>query len=246
MNTPEQRDDKATQEPPERSVVDLIMEIRSGKTDPRSLAPGDRQACVAHLRTEGLSVPEIAQVLKCSDRTITRDRKALQEIAALAHDPKLAGRIAGQLVVEAGVCIDRIRRVSRDRDTPPNVKVDAERGCFQILAELTRTLQSLGYLPAAAQRLEADLSHRVADVPTIEVIEGEFRRIKQVTQHYEGRVPPGLQELETIITRAALAERVGAASAGVAGGDGSRAPATPKRYTGGSAKCVVPAPRPRR
>jgi hypothetical protein len=204
-------------ETPERSVLDMITQIRSGDLDPKTLAPADRQACVAHLCAEGLCVPEIAQFLKHSDRTITRDRRAIQEAAALTHDPQLAGRIAGQLVQEAMVCMDRIRRVSRDRETPPAVKVEAERFCFQILSELTQLLQSLGYLPTAAQRVEADLTHHAAEVPTLEAIGAKVKSLTELAEFHVGDVP-GVKQLIEEFNRAALAIKVDETAAKVGKG----------------------------
>ncbi len=58
----------------ERPVLEVIRQIKSGSLDPQQLAAAERQACVTHLSAEGLSVPEIGQVLKRCDRTIARDR----------------------------------------------------------------------------------------------------------------------------------------------------------------------------
>jgi DNA-directed RNA polymerase specialized sigma24 family protein len=197
---------KPTAQPDERSVLDLIVDIKQGATDPRLLPPQDRQACVVHLTAEGLSVPEIAQFLKRNDRTITRDRKAIQEAAALAHDPALAGRVAGQLVSEATLCIDRIRRVSRDRETPPAVKVDAERSCFTILSDLVQRLQSLGYLPTAAQRM--DLTHSVGELPSVDSLEAELTRLKDFAQDAEGDVLPEVKQLEGTLAQVKLAAAI--------------------------------------
>lgn len=199
---------KPTQAPviDERSVLELILEIRQGKADPRILSVQDRQACVIHLMAEGLSVPEIAQFLKRNDRTITRDRRAIQEAAALSPDPNFAPRVAGQLVSEAVLCIDRIRRVSRDRETPPGVKVDAERSCFQILSELVARLQTLGYLPTAAQRL--DLKHSMGELPTVDALQTEIERLKDFAQDEEGDVLPEVKQLEGSLEKVKLAEAI--------------------------------------
>ncbi len=58
----------------ERPILELIRQIKAGSVAPQHIATAERQACVMHLSAEGLSVPEIAQVLQRSDRTITRDR----------------------------------------------------------------------------------------------------------------------------------------------------------------------------
>ena len=139
----------------ERPVLEVIRQIKAGSLDSQQLAAAERQACVMHLSAEGLSVPEIAQVLKRSERTITRDRRAIQEANALQQDPKFAGEMAGILVNEADACISRIRRAARPADTPPAVRVEAERASFAIRSERRRQIpfRSVGQasLPAAPQ-----------------------------------------------------------------------------------------------
>ena len=108
----------------ERPVLELIRQIKAGSLDPQNLAAAERQACVMHLSAEGLSVPEIGQVLKRSDRTIARDRRAIQEANALQQDPKFAGEMAGILLSEADACISRMRRAVRAVDTPAAVRGD--------------------------------------------------------------------------------------------------------------------------
>lgn len=209
------RRERSQRRPPrERSVIELIQEIRSGTVDPGCLSAEDRQACVRHLGAEGLAVPEIAQVLRCSDRTITRDRKALQEAAAITPDPALAGRTAGQLIAEAGLCTDRIRRVTRDRDTPAAVKVDGERACFEILTKLVLSLQSLGYLPSAAHQIRAELTHHQGEPPEYTELAAEAGRIAGIAREYGLEGSPTLlliEQIEDQSRRALMASQLSAA-----------------------------------
>lgn len=163
---------------PERSVLDTIAGIKDGRIDPKLLEEEDRQACVQYLASEGATIAEIAKLLKRSDRTIQRDRDAIRAAAALKHDPKFADRMSGVLVGEAELAIERIRRVTRGADTPPAVKVEGEHRCYQIRSDLVTRLQSLGLMPMAAQRVEADLTHR----RSLDVTQaaGEVRRIAAV------------------------------------------------------------------
>ena len=52
----------------ERSVLELIRDIKSGSIEAKLLSTGNRQACVAHMTGEGLSVAEIATVLRILGR----------------------------------------------------------------------------------------------------------------------------------------------------------------------------------
>ena len=158
-----------------------------------------------HLSAEGLSVPEIAQVLKRSERTIARDRKAIQEANALQQDPRFAGEMAGVLINEAEACISHIRRAVRAADTLPAVRVEAERASFEIRRELCRLLQSLGFLPTTAHRVEDHLTHGYAEPPSFEELETELQRLHEV-EISDPRVVRELADLQDRFGRARLAE----------------------------------------
>jgi hypothetical protein len=167
---------------PEHSVLDMISGIKDGRVEPKLLNQDDRRACVQYLASEGATIAEIAKLLKHSDRTIQRDRDAIRAAAALKHDPQFAARMSGVLVGEAELAIERIRRVTRGADTPPAVKVEGEHRCFQIRAELVARLQSLGIMPMAAHRVEADLTHRRSI--SVEQATGEVKRIAAIAVEF--------------------------------------------------------------
>jgi len=174
------RDCQSPEHSDHRGVLEVIRAIKIGGLDPKRLSLEDRQACVMHLGLEGLSVPEIAQVLNVSDRTVMRDRKALQRANAIEHDPKLAGQFAGRLAIEAEACISRIRRVTRDKEALYAVKVDGEKACFEIVDKLSQRLQSMGFLPTAAQQIQADLTHHAGDLMGLVEIRAETERLEQI------------------------------------------------------------------
>lgn len=167
-------------DPESRSVLTVIREIRSGATAPGNLSIDERRSCVAHLSGDGYSATEIAEILKTSERTINRDRRAIQAANAVEHDPKLASEMVGRLIGEAELCISRIRRALRDREATAQVKVDGERKCFQITVDMITALQRLGYLPMASLDVRADVTHRLG-VPDMEAVRAEFERLKSIT-----------------------------------------------------------------
>ena len=191
----------------ERPVLEVMRQIKAGTLDPQRLAAGERHACVTQLWGEGLSVVEIAQVLKRSERTIARDRQATQRANALTHDPEFAGEVGGRLLSEAELSIGRIRRVTRSPDTPPAVRVEGERACFAIWVALCQRLQSLGYLPNAAQKIEAQLTHHSVEPPAYEELQSEIARIKQVTSSDPESVRQ-LADLEDRLIRARLSDQL--------------------------------------
>ncbi len=189
----------------DRTVLDVIRDIQGDKLDPRHLPAPDRQACVTHLSAEGFSLSEIAQILKRSERTIARDRQAIQEANALKQDPNYAGEMAGILVSEADACISRMRRATRPADTPAAVRVKAERASFVIRSELCQRLQSLGFLPTAAHRVEAHLTHAHAEPPSLDELENEFQRLHEL-EISDPRAQRELADLEDRFRRARLAD----------------------------------------
>ena len=189
----------------DRTVLDVIRDIQGDKLDPRHLPAPDRQACVTHLSAEGFSLSEIAQILKRSERTIARDRQAIQEANALKQDPSFAGEMAGILVSEADACISRMRRATRPADTPAAVRVEAERASFVIRSELCQRLQSLGFLPTAAHRVEAHLTHGHAEPPSFDELQNELQRLHEL-EGSDPRVERELADLSDRFHRARLAD----------------------------------------
>jgi transposase len=184
--------------------LELLARVRSGAVPGLTLAPADRQALVSLLIADGLSTPEVAQILQVADRTIERDRKAIREGLALPRDPKLVEQMVGRLLAEAELSVRRIRRVARERDVEPATRIDAEHRCFEIVRDLVQGLQRLGYLPTATQKVEADLTHRVAELPSVEDLRAELNRLGQLP----GADRRGLDEAAQLVGRAELASRV--------------------------------------
>ncbi len=170
------------------------------------LAPADRQALVALLAADGLSSPEIAQILQVADRTIERDRRALRDANRIPKDPRLIEQMVGRLMAEAELSVQRMRRTAREREVDPAVKIDAEHRCFQVIRDLVQGLQRLGYLPTATQKVEAELTHHVGELPSLSELQLEIDRIKQLTSGDEASA--GLLEVERVVARASLASRV--------------------------------------
>lgn len=163
-----------------RSVIALIRNIQQGALAPKTLAVEDRQRCVEHLTGEGYSVAEIAEILQVSDRTIARDRSDIRQANALDRDPALVGPMVGHVVQQAGHCIERIRRITRNREIPAATRIDGERHCWEIEKGLIACLQSLGYLPKAATEIHGDLTHHIEALPGFTQMQEEVARIELI------------------------------------------------------------------
>ncbi len=179
----------------------LLQEIKAGHLAPKSISQADRRVLVSLLMTEGQSTADMAHLLAVSDKTIERDKKALREKNAISKDPKFVEQIVGRLVSEADTCAQRIRKASRERDATVTDKIEGERCCFQILDALAERLQSLGWLPTATRKLEAELvDHANQRIPTLAEIQHESRRLGQIHNQYlavpSGQVPENIAEFE--------------------------------------------------
>lgn len=160
--------------------LDILKGIKAGTLDPALLLPNERRPLVSILMAEGQSSAEIAHLLKTSDRTIERDKKAIRENNAISQDPELANVMAGRLVDEAQICIQRIRKFERDGNCLPAAKIEGEKACFQITKELIETLQSIGYLPTVSKKLEADFIHHMDNTLSLDEIKSEVKRLEGI------------------------------------------------------------------
>jgi hypothetical protein len=200
----------------EISTVALLRQIESGAINAKSIAVAERRQLVAFLLSDGYSAAEMGQILKVADRTIERDKKAIRESNVIARDPKLVEQMVGRLVGEAELAVQRIRKAIRDKDTSKALRVDAEHRCYQIISDVVGTMQRLGYLPTAAQKVEADLTHHVGEVPDFATMQVEVRRLRQICHQTGEDAPEATQQLRLLehqITRADMASRVDAISA---------------------------------
>ncbi len=161
-----------------RSVLSLIRALQSGQV--AGLSPEDRRRVVEHLWGDGYSVPETAEIVKASERTILRDRVAIKAANAIRPDESFISETVGALVRQADLVVGRLRRIARDKQTAAAVKVDAEVGCWTITRDLIQSLQSLGYLPTAPRQFQGELTHRTEDVPSYDELQAELDRVERI------------------------------------------------------------------
>lgn len=207
-SSPANPSDTAPTDDGDGRTVSLLRKIESGAVDPKCLSVSGRRQVVGFLMGDGYSTAEMGQILQVGDRTIERYKKSIRESNAISRDPKLVEQMVGRLVGEAELSVQRIRKAGRDKKVPPAVKVDAEHRCYQIVSDLIQSLQRLGYLPTAAQKVEADLTHYVGQVPDFSTLEAEVQRISRICQDSSGDVPPQVALLERQIVQADLATQV--------------------------------------
>ena len=189
------------------SVIRLIQSLQRSEVTGKSLSAADRRKVVEHLTNEGYVVGEIAEVLKVSDRTILRDRKEIAASYALQNDPQTVAQFIGRLAQAAEVAAQRLRKIARDKSTPPAVAVEATHRAYQIYSDLTIRLQSLALLPSATHHIQATLTHHAGEVPDYERLDNEVKRVKSTVVAASANDPKllvQLQELEQRIDRGKL------------------------------------------
>lgn len=192
-------------------TLSLLQKVQAGTVDPKCIRPAERHLIVSYLMADGYSTADMAQILKVSDRSIERDKKAVREANALAADPELVEQMVGRLVCEAELSIQRIRKAARDKNTSQAVKVDAEHRCYQIRSDMTASLQRLGYLPTATSKLQADFTHSIGQIPDFAQIQAEVQRLRQITGETQGTDPQlteQLNQIETELVKVKLVNQV--------------------------------------
>jgi transposase len=132
----------------EASAVKLLQEINSGITDPKILNKQDRQLCVEMLVSEGYTHFQIAQVLKCSEKTISRDMKDIRQHNELTPNLEFAKQFVGEVFQKAMNHHNYLMRLARMKDASISEKMQSEFAAWKVLKEWTERLQSLGYLPS--------------------------------------------------------------------------------------------------
>ena len=182
----------------DRPILSVIKDIQNGTLSPKLLTPEDRQRCVELLTTRGYAKSEIAQIMEVNDRTISRDRRKIREKNAVDAGPQFTAEAVGSLILGAEAAISMIQQVVRVGSTPPAVKIDGIKACWDILRERTQLLQRLGYLPTAAQEIKGDLVHHVVEVPKMDDLNEEFQRVLTICENTQELDEENRQQLAQI------------------------------------------------
>ena len=182
-------------------TLSLMQKIQAGTVDPKCIRPAERRLIVSYLMADGYSTAEMAQILKVSDRSIERDKKAIREANILAASPELVEQMVGRLVCEAELSIQRIRKAARDKKTPPTVRIDAEHRCYQIVSDMIASMRHLGHLPTATSKLQADFTHNIGQLPDIADMRAEVQRLRQITGEAQGTDPQLTEQFKQIETQ---------------------------------------------
>lgn len=146
-----------------KSSVQLLQEINSGLTDPALLDKPSRQQCIELLIAEGYTHAQIAQLLKCSEKTVSRDIKETRARNELTPSVPFAKQFIGDMFKKAMNHHSYLMRLARTKDVPAGDKIQAEAAAWKVIKEVVEKLQSLGYLPCRPQEVVGDIFHHLDD-----------------------------------------------------------------------------------
>ncbi len=197
-------------EPPEKPVLTLLQQLKDGSVNPSTLTREQRRQCVEALFLEGYSVPQIAQVVEKSEKTIQRDMADIRVKNALNPSPELAKQLIGDLIVRTEAHHARLTRIAGSSDASAAEKAQATFLAFRVIRERTELLQSLGYLPK--RPAQAEVVHHLdmeGDDRPIEAAERSVLEILEIAAETGGLSPEvakQLPDLQEKIDRAKLKE----------------------------------------
>lgn len=147
----------------EISAMQLLQEINSGITDPKLLNKQSRQQCVELLVAEGYTHFQIAQLLKCSEKTVSRDLKDIRGRNELTPKVEFAKQLIGEMFQKAMNHHNYLMRLARMKDASISEKMQSEFAAWKVLKELIQRLQSLGYLPSRPTEVVGAFYHHSDD-----------------------------------------------------------------------------------
>jgi hypothetical protein len=181
-------------------VLNLIKRIKEHQIDPIVLDVEDRRRCVEVLWAEGYSAGELAQILKCSERTIFRDRAERRAANALRVDSQFAPQMAGELIRQAEASIGRLRRIAREATASAMERLMAENFAFKAHLDLIGKLQSMGYLPRIPNGIVAQVVGAAAYdvIPTLDQLGQRLNEIAKVDRELGLENPEHMQRLRML------------------------------------------------
>lgn len=129
-----------------RGVLEILRRLNVQELRPEEIGLHERRACVTYLRLEGYTRQEIADIFKVHPQTITRDEKAnRKELAKLVTDIDVQA-VAGGLAASAKHLYGK---AMKEKDYAL---------AWRIEREVISDLQSMGYLPKAAEQHQVHIS----------------------------------------------------------------------------------------
>lgn len=133
---------------------DLIRRIHEGEVSALTLAPEVRRQCVGYLTLEGFTNSEIAGLMRISERSVTRDRRASRRDGALSPGVHLGDELLGEFQQITLASVQRLVRLTRNESAPPYARLWAEEALVRNYQRFLESARKLNYLNDGAARLK--------------------------------------------------------------------------------------------
>jgi hypothetical protein len=150
------------------SINAIIRAISDGVRKAQDLDPETRQDCVLALSIDGFTNEEVACLLRVSERTVTRDRKAAWKRHGLRPDRLLGDELLGEFQMHVQASLRRLSRLCNDRETAPMVRVRADEAIGRIYQRFADLVRRFSYAQDGSQRLMEQRAEMEPPMPTRE------------------------------------------------------------------------------
>jgi len=194
-------------------IYKVLKQIKEGILEAKDLSKEMRQECVEVLYLEGHNVATIAQLLDRSIKTIKRDLEDIWQknsknptfVVALALIAELVGKSKAQQA--------HLMRMSRSNEGTIQERSQAEYLAWKIQSETVERLQSLGYLPTAAQKIQGDIYHHqeTDDCKTLEQLKEELSLLERLASDngiLDDAAKAKIKSLQLKIEQAEIAQQI--------------------------------------
>jgi len=131
-----------------QSPLSTIQKIKSGQLNPRLLKKQERQLCVEMFLAEGYANIHMAEILRCSTKTIQRDISDVHKRKCISFDKDAITIALGRLNMATIIHRNHLMRLARDKNASVMERVQAECSAFKVMTDAIKIYQSLGLLNA--------------------------------------------------------------------------------------------------
>ncbi len=187
--------DNAEEKKKTRDPLTIIQKIRDGVIDPEKdeITPEERRDCVEALKSDGQTNASIARFLKCDVKTVHRDMKAVYKNYIDAPSDENNLLLVSEFLAKARANYDQQVRLSNSKEGEHEHKVQGARFAGEALRETVKILQSLGYLPKEAMKIQGDIHHHQVEEKSPDQLKKELSDFEKNASE-TGRLTPELQE----------------------------------------------------
>jgi septal ring factor EnvC (AmiA/AmiB activator) len=175
-----------------RDPIFLIQKIKTGEIEPeKDITTEERQECVEVLKLEGQTNATIAGFLKRDLKTVQRDLKAIWKKHSEDPTQENALYLVAEFLTKARSNHENLVRLAKEGDHEG--KVNAARYVGEALREIVKMLQSLGYMPKEATKIQAEINNPQEPEKTTEQLKKELSDFEKNASEL-GINNPALQE----------------------------------------------------